>query len=475
MRLRRFAGLTIALAAAAAAWAQDPTAAGTMPEDYLPGLRPLLESAMRRSPTMINQALTVAQDEAQMLIADSQMLPQISGSANYETSRVQIAEVTTQNGVTSSLSSPPNTGQGLFYGINGSETLFHWGQLFNNRKINKIQLEIAERQYDQAYQDLATQIREAYLGLVLGKMSLRNDRYNQGLAEEQLKIVQDQVKHGDLPPTALGAPQLAVGDAALAADQAQEAYDHGKRALAEMAGVSAIDDGAIPLDLPLPAYSEARSGALLAAFLRDGAKSTFLAEVYQMQIDQARLRYRIAAVNLLPWISAGAGFSLSNQNSFNAASGGEPSSVTQVGVKSENYGVTVNWNIFDGLNTHGQKRTYLAQRRQAEAQLASYLDSTLEDAQDRERQVAFAYRAVELAETRADYSRSAFFNAQQDFARGFVAKSAVEDARAGDYAGEAAAADARRNFLCRWCEYVSAVGADPILNDLPLNHARLPR
>lgn len=456
--------------------AQEPSeAAGTMPEDYLPQLRVLLRAALKQSPQMILSQINIASNEAQVLMSNSQMIPHVGANANYGITTTQIVESTTQSGITTSNTTPATTGKGFFYSVNASETLFQWGQLFNRSRMSRIGLSISKRQYDDAYRNLALQIRESYLGLIVAKINLRNVRYSQQLSEEALAAAQDQARNGEISPSGIASQELQTDASRLQADRAEEAYVHARHSLAALAGLSDIADSGIPVEVPKVGFAQPVARDLLADFMRDGARSTFQAQVMEMQIEQQKLNYKIARVNLLPWISANASYSLENQNSFNQANGSTPSSVTQVGVKSENYGVSVNWNIFDGLSTRGQKRAALAGERSSEQNLANYLDSTLESAQDGEKQVEFTARAMDLSERQLQWQEGGLQQTEGDFRAGITSKSTVEAVRMSAYNQEYAAAAARTDFIRSWIEFVSLVGADPAMQSLPISYVHLAR
>ncbi len=464
-RLALRAILAAGILAAAGARADGPIVEGTLPEDYLPGLKAILKAAMGQSPTMISQQLAIAQSQAQVIQADANMIPQASANA-WDGIQDQRVSQSGQSGTTSQA-------KGLYYYASVSEPIFQWGALFNQSRLARIGVAVSKRQYAEAYRNLAVQIREGYLGLIVGKLNLRNARFNQELAEKALAVAEAQFKIGAIAPAAMSGPRLAVDDARLATDRGAEAYAHARRTLALMAGLEDIPDGSVPDSMPRPAYSEATAQALLAAFLRDGARSTFEAQVLQLGIDQARLNYDIHRVNLLPKFSLGADINLQSQSTVNAGQPGAPATVSQFALLTEQYQLQANWNIFDGFRTHGQLRSDLAARRSDERSLKTYVDTTLEQAQDLERQVGFSARALDLVEIRDGFAAENLVDTENDFKFGSAAQTNVDSAMLNRYGSEAGLAAARSDFLSRWCEFVSLVGADPLVNDLPLSHAHV--
>ena len=75
MRIRLFAILSLVLAGAATLRSEAPPIDGTLPEDYLPGLRALLTMAVERSPSTISASISVAQADAARIGGDAVLYP----------------------------------------------------------------------------------------------------------------------------------------------------------------------------------------------------------------------------------------------------------------------------------------------------------------------------------------------------------------------------------------------------------------
>ena len=72
--------------------AQETGVTGTMPEDLIPGLRPLIESGLRQAPEMIARDIDVSISEAQRLYAGyAPLLPSVSGNAQFGEFQTAIA------------------------------------------------------------------------------------------------------------------------------------------------------------------------------------------------------------------------------------------------------------------------------------------------------------------------------------------------------------------------------------------------
>src|SRR5471030_1177384 len=76
--------LTLCLLAIASARAEAPSLEGTMPEDLLPGLRPLLKEAVERSPSTITASIGVASAEATRYLYAAALWPSASLNSSYQ-------------------------------------------------------------------------------------------------------------------------------------------------------------------------------------------------------------------------------------------------------------------------------------------------------------------------------------------------------------------------------------------------------
>jgi outer membrane protein TolC len=467
--------LTGLLSLAVALHAQPPVSEdasptrGTMPEDYLPGLRAILESGLKVSPTMMMQRIQIAQDEANLLGADASLYPQISANATYGITDEKVGEAGTAGST--------STSKGLTYNVGLSQTLFQWGATWNQTRVSKLGLLIQEKNTAETYRTFVLTLRDLYIGLIMQKISLRNAQYYLQLVKTQLDLTEDGIKSGRIAPTALGGPDLAYGDAKLAFDRQQAVYGHSKRVLAQLSGLPEIDEDTVPMQLPKVAYAPTVAESLLASFMNTGGRYTYAAESLELEIRQQQLNYKIAEVRNLPKLYGSAGLSLTNQTSISltpepAGQAPIPAAIAQVKTTSESYGISGSMDIFDGFATTAAMRQARDQKRYFEEQLQSSLDTTLEQAQDYRRQAEFSARAVEQAQTRYNYSANSAQQTAENYRLGTVPRSAVDSSTYDLYNNELTLDSARGDFLSRWSYFVSLVGADPALSELPVQYVR---
>jgi outer membrane protein TolC len=195
-------------------------------------------------------------------------------------------------------------------------------------------------------------------------------------------------------------------------------------------------------------------------FERDGLNKTFQAQVYNYQIRQSDLSYKIAKYRLYPRIDLALGVSEQNQTQVVGQT------VSQNPVFSDNISLAANWSIFDGFATRGAKLAALASKRANERNLQTYLDQTLEQARYMGRQVEFAARAMALAEERFSFAEGGLQRTKDNLKLGTGSQTDVDQATAIFYQWQAVAFSARIDFFSRWSDYVSLLGLDPVLNNL---------
>jgi outer membrane protein TolC len=446
--------LSLVLAAITSLRAEAPSVQGTLPEDYIPGLVPLLKQAVERSPSTIAASIAVAQNEAGRYLDAAELWPQVSVYSDYAVSKQ------------SQTQGPPSTSKGLFYNASISQPLFEWGAFKNRAIIGNLAEKIAERQYADAYRLLAISIREQYMALIGKKIALRNGRFNLKLAKEALEVQQAKFESGASSEAQMGNFRLSVDEAQLAADRAEEDFEYAKRVLTRLVGIDDLSDDSVPLEMRHPDFSPALADSVLAGFVGDGIESTYQSEVYKMTLRQQDLNYSIAKVGLLPKIGAYAGVSFQNQTQINGPT------VNQVGIQTESYSIAANWNIFDGFATRGSKLSALATKRLVERQRQTYIDQTIDQIGDLRKQIGFSARAMGLAEVHHALIDAEVRRLGDDKSLGYASQATIDTGLVTLYSTEFNLAYARSDYFGRWTEFISLAGIDPSLANLPSRYAR---
>jgi outer membrane protein TolC len=448
-RFRFLATVTLIAWLPAAIRAEAPAVAGTLPEDLVPGLAPLLKQAVERAPSQVEASIHVAMAEADKYVAAAPLWPQLSGTYSYQNNRQAIGQ-----GTYARVS-------GTFYGASVNQPIFEWGAFKNQAAVGALGKKIEERAFAEAYRLLALTIRRQYMELVGKKMNLRNSRYALQLAKENQATVEAKFGSGAAANGEVFNARLSVEQGTLDTDRAEDDFGYAKRVFMRLIGTGDLPDSAVPDFLPHPEFSAPLADSVLTGFVGSGVESTFQSEVYRMQIRQQELNYQIARVRLLPKVGASASYNYSPQLAINNHT------VSEYGVVSDDISVTANWNIFDGFATRGEKLRSQAARRLVEHQEKAYFDATIDAVSDMRRQVGFSARALAIAETQTNLAEGAVKQFSADLKAGFKSQSSIEGAQEVLNGAELQMLGARADFLSRWSEFISTAGIDPALSNLP--------
>jgi outer membrane protein TolC len=454
----RFArGAALACVLSGPIWAQQTGVTGTLPEELMPGLRPMIENGLKQAPDMISRDINISISEAQRLAYGyGPMLPSLSGNAQYGEYQTAIAN------------NPQATShtQGSFYELDFNQPVFRWGALRNQLQMQRIAVLLSEKDFELGYLGFANAVRRQYTGLIIQKMALRNSRLNLKIKQKAMDLANVQVKAGTIPQAIVNSTQLDLDSTQLGYDRDVQSYDFARRALARVVGLKDIPDDSIPEGIPLPKYSAATSAALVSELLQSGAQNTIQVQQGRLQLAQSELQYKNARLGLMPNFSAHATLQEWNQNNV------QNGSVTQTALTSEQYYLRVDWNIFDGFQTHGHKREALLHRRQAERQLDQTTDQIMTDAQNSRRGVDLAWRQLQITERQFSLSNYSNLQQQTEFKLGNVSQDDADRSQYVYNASEIDDASTRNGFLTSWCDFLSVVDADPVMKQLPASYAR---
>ncbi len=433
-----------------------PPAVAGLPEDLLPGLAPILKAAATRAPDAVRSSIEIEKAEGRRDVGRAPMLPNASGSARYAVNDESVSG----NNATSNRSS------GFFYDFSVRQPIYQWGALKAQADHEKIGAKIAERQYAQAYQQLLVTLRREYLRAVMQKATLRTLRSQLAFDEGEVTTQQQRLKDGLGTPGQVALAEQAVEQRKLAIDIAVSTLAEAKRSIQRLAGIEPLADDAIPDDFPRPTAQDTAATALLQSFAQGGIYNTPVAQMYAMSIKQAEQDYIVAQHRLYPKFSIYADYNIRSETQASA------NSIDQVAVKSLNYGVVADWSVFDGFATGGMKTQALASKRGSERQLQYHVEATVDAARAQREQLGFAARGLDITERSIFVAQAVLKDIQGEFAVGRRAQADVDKAKFDLAKAQADILPARAEYLMKWTEFVSLVGADPAMNNLPSRYVR---
>ena len=424
--------------------------AGTLPEDYLPALRPILAGAASRSPGALQSALDLAQAEGARYQHASQLWPSVNLSANYSGD-----EQSTNGG-------PVNTQTGLYYDLGVNQPVFQWGAYRANAEIGRLGGQIARRQYAEAYRQLALTLRRQYTALVSRASEIEGLRFQAELADKALELARQRARSGAVSPAAASHAARVVAETRLGLDRELLDYSYARRVFCRTAGLDDLPADAVPRTMDKPAYPAALADRLLAGFIAGGVNTLDQNRILDMQVEQADLSYRIARVQLLPKFALTLDYRVQDQSTVSPATASSQATVNQYALRQGIVGVSMNWSIFDGFSTRGARLIALASRRSAERQRQASIDEHLDEARNRRASLDLTYRGLEIAEERRLDGHGSLDKAREDLRLGVGSEAAVQESLAGCNSADLGALESRIEFVNQWAEFVSSVGADPV-------------
>jgi outer membrane protein TolC len=427
-----------------------------LPEELFPQLKPILAGALTQSPQMLQRNLDLVQAESTRISTASSLLPSAGGSVSY--GRQTAA---TKGGV-------PNDSDGISYSFSLGQPVFHWGTLRAQVQSAKIGVLIAEKNFVEAYRQLALQIRSQYLSLVIKKMGLRNAEYALSMATSALALQEEKLRTGTISPGEILSARFGLEEATLGRDRTLADLQQGLRLFSRMTGQAALKIEDIPEQIKSLGEPSLRSTTmpLVGRFVGGDLKNMPQAQVYQYYLQQSDLAYKVAKYRLYPKIGFGASYLLgSNTNVIG-------NSVSQSFTTTKSFSIGANWTIFDGFANKGSKMSVLATKRNYEIQYENYLRSASEQATELERQIDFSARALKLAESRRSIQAGSMEFAEAQFKQGTAGEQAVAATRQGLYQADLSANMARAELISRWTEFLSTLNLDPAMQSLPAKYLR---
>ncbi len=434
------------LGAGSAALALPPSV--QLPEKLLPGLEPVLQSAVDQSPRMISRTLEVEIAEQSRIQARSGLLPYLGGHYRITETRDDRADQPDTLDVTKT-----------YYDVSVTQPLFHWGERRNNARVGEISKAIADRNYLEGYRVLAQEIRYKYLYLIVQKMAVARAHRYRAQANYELKLAEERLAKRVISEAQAQPIRVAAEQGQIGVDKAEFEYESGKRSLARLAGFAELRDEQIPDEVPVPNHDLAAINQLLAGFLSQAQLPTIEAVNLRSQLEIEELNYRNQKTRLRPKVSVVAGMNQDEQAfSINTAQ--------KYRVNSIYAGLSVSWTVFDGFASQAAVRSSLARRRLLENDYRQVADRLLEQAQNQAKQIDFSARNMAILNRYLISSEGALRTRREDFARGVASESDVALAEIAHYDTTMAAFNGRIDYLIKVGDFLGTLFEDPAVENL---------
>lgn len=436
--------------------AQEAEIERMLPEHYFPALKTLLDGAVKQAPSVIERELELANSVARISMADSLRLPRLGGDFRYDVSQ---SSVSGAGGRTS-------RDMGVFYYVELSQSLFHWGALKNEGARARISQAIAEKNLAQTYALLAVSIRASFLDLIARKATLVQARYYRQILEDNLALERDRLTRGESSSSAVYSAELSVNQNSVELRRFEWEYSARLQALARIAGIPPLTDDDVPADIPAIPYLPEVAQAVLDGLLKSDARSSFEVQVLAMQVQDADLNYKIQKVRLLPKFNVAAGNSIENTNNVSG------SAVNQQGIMRQYVSLRANWLIFDGFYTRGAKQEALGNKRIFERRLTTSVERILGDVRRMKEGLAVEAEALAMADIQRELAKGELARVNDEIGLGNLAPFQARAATSNLNGQIAANVAARGRLLNAWSEFISTAGIDPALKNLPDRYVR---
>ena len=441
--------VTTVLSVTAAHFAAAGPDAISLPEEVLPELRPILQQAVRQSPTMQLESLQQARIDAEYLVARAVLLPQLTFGGNYSISRSERRDVP----------SSVTDDDGFFYSVGVSQSVFHWGALKAQRDIADLERLVSENNLDDARRRLVQSVRSQYLGLVMKQQSLRNQRFGKKLHDQTVAWAEERFSQGLISPAEIEQVRLGAQEAQYLIDLYEHDFASSIQIFGRLIGNRNFDGATVPAQLPRPAYDEAEVERTFQLLSVDSLREVPAVQSRELRLVQEEKRYDIARAMLRPKVSLSASYGLTNLTSATAAG------IDQTGVVTAAAGIGVNWAIFDGFAARGRKRASLMAQRVGERELDLFLENTLQDLRRMQREIELTAQQLRYTERRYELTLEGVERARTELEAGRLAQSQFDSTLRQAQDSELALLRLRAELMNRWVEYLSLSGQDPMVRE----------
>lgn len=420
-----------------------------LPEELYPQLDTILATAVRQSPRMLNQALTLEIAENNRIQARSNLLPTVGGYGNYYEARDTRADLSGRLSVTK-----------IAYNVSINQPLFHWGERRNNDKMGEIQQNITKGQYRDAYRLLAQGLRGDFLRLIVQKLAAERAAFYLEHTKRQLALEEERLAKKVISEYQISPFRLAVEQAQLAIERAQFDLEMAKQSFARLSGAPVLRDDAIPNQIPSPAYKPDALKHLQADFLNLPELPTTEAVTMRQQMANEKLNYENAKTRLRPKFNFVAGISQDEQSyTINVAQ--------KYQLNSQYAGVSASWTLFDGFSSRAAVRSALARTRQLDNDYKDLTERLQQNAQIQLKGLEFAARSMSIADRALVSSEGSLRTKQDEVNRGIASEVDVSVARIALYDARIYAFNCRMDVLLRTGDFLGLVAQDPIVANLP--------
>jgi len=414
------------------------TLSGILPEDYLPELSRILNTAMTESDTMrireLSEELSVG--TRTRLAAPSRV--KARGTFSYRAER--------------ELGGSDDNGERIFYNFLLTKSIYHWGEIRALRRKGEIANEIENLASFGAFRSLALGIRAAYLELIARDYEVRVAEGDLKLQDALLGRAEANFDRGELTADALSKVKDPRDRSALEVMKAKAAFEQQLLDTAYLAGVSAesIRPSAGKTIPKLEVLSD-EAVERLTASVEGALKASSDLKHLERSVEDADQMVTIANAKLKPKV--------------NFESGLTQFQLDERGVRQDEEllfaGVAITWNIWDGAESRGQAieaRSRVELARMQIDQAKRNLDADLKNAR---RGIEIAKLNLEIEEALLSQGELRLEKVRRELEAGDTSQQGLIGAERGMLIQELSTVRARAGYLNSVTYLASLLGLDP--------------
>lgn len=434
---------------AAGLWAADTSGNGiTTPESLFPQLDTILKQAVTQSPRMVARAVDEEIAENDRITARAGLLPSIGGYYRFQETRDHRAD---QHGTLSV--------QKEYYDFSINQPVYYWGERRNNARIGEIRKSLVEGNVREAYRNLAQEIRNLYLRLIIDKVRANRATFYREFAVNQAKLGEERLAKKTVSEAQMFGIRMEAEKSYIAEERARFDLENDKASFARLTGSPVLSDEQIPDTIPPISDQKAALDALLAGYLSQNDKPTPEADSLRKNMEIDRLTLANAKTRLRPKFNVVAGINQDEQSySINVAN--------RYAVKSLYAGVSLSWTIFDGFAAGAAERNAFARARQNEREYRALNERLAQAAQNQVRLAGFSARYCSINDRYLTSAEGGLRGRQEEFSRGVISEADVSTARMGVFDSTLTAFSSRADYYDSVCDFLGIVVEDPVLANL---------
>ena len=355
----------------------------TMPEEQLPELKKLLESAERQAPQLIEQSIARQEAEERLKRAKAAYYPRLDLNSNLGLRQTSYDAPGVED----------ESSGGVTFHASITRPFYHWGAIEAQIQQARLDNESEELHRELMLRQIKRGIRADYLSLLINRVNLENLELQKKIAESDLEQYTSKTELG----------RISDFDANLAKANLSQHLMNIERAQADQARIMTSFQRKTghtePLNLehPMPTPDLKR----IEDFIKNennkssAAWTSQHAEVRRRENQIKREREELTRIKARqrPLINFAA---YASQDQRNVGIQNDVDALTYF------VGLHVHWNIFDGFATSASKRESLLRARRYQAGLDNYKKEIAAQAVHVLEQLAFQTRLVRIEAQRAE-------------------------------------------------------------------------